>query len=219
MYTKKSLADQVLIAVLGGKLTEDANVWFEDIAAYIPAAISFVLQQDIDERIERESLQQRRMRSNIMPVVNNEYTFVYDLVVLHDDARDLHFMNLPGKLIKLSSTKGISQIVPYNGVPLTIVKNQGETIGLENIGQAFAWIEYYTNVDKVMIQGHRPAVTNLLVHAAIDPADMNDSDPLPIPQHLELKVVEICVSFFTKQRGIPADPVADNSDVNEVRYN
>lgn len=216
MYTKEQLIDQVLINVSGGELSDDVNVWREDIEAFVPAAIAAALVEDLQFRLERESLQNRRMGVNIMPKAGSEYTLTYLLDVLFDEDRTLHYILPPGRLLKLPGESGLSQVVPLNGRPATIVRGQGETIGLEEVGQVFAWVEHYKDEDRIILYNHSPTVKQVLLHAIIGPGDLNDDDILPLPDHLETRVLEFCTAFFREQRGMPADPKLDNTDVNEI---
>lgn len=214
--TKSGMIDQVLLKVSGGKLSPDVNVWREDIEHYLPAVIAAVINQDAEDKLDQELRRARVSRDMVIRPHGTQYSLNYVLTVQHDDERQLHYVIPPGRLLRLSQQKGLNMVGPLNGAPYIIVSGQAETIGLEVVDQVFAWVEDYTDEDRIMLTSMNPEVNSVITRLTLNPDSLTDSTLLPIPEYLEVAAVEMLSNFFLEQRQTPADGIVNKSDVNEA---
>jgi len=202
-YTKRELADQILLKVNGGKPSQDTRVRREDIYKYVPAAVNYAMtkQYYINSQDGYKQLP-------------DDFIATYESVpVQFNAARELYYVQLPARIISLPRNIGLDTISPMKGftnfVETSFSSRQLDSYSLKHMAdQVLYWIEF----DKVYFEQLSDLVTELLVRMIASVDDLSPDDQLPIPPGMEVEVLKIVEEFFLEQRKIPADTLDNNNN-------
>lgn len=214
--TKGVLVDLILLAVSGGKLSIDNNVWRDDIAAYLPAVVAEAVRQDAyQKRAEsRADMAVTGILDFFTPV--EFYKEVVATPVL-DPVTKKYYVILP-ELLDLPAGWNVQSARPAGTFDADYIRLPGfqSFIGAQELGQPFFWVQKKGIEFRMYFSAMLEPVQAVAAMVAVSPSALEDGDELPIPAGLERWVIDTAVQHFRGQAGIPADSIYDDKGVNET---
>ena len=209
--TKGELISQVLLNVTGGQPTQDSNVKRADIENYIESAINYALVESI-----REARVIARSEGDItQPYVSSDYLKVYQcLDVSFDEKRDLKYLDLPFELISLHNNAALGNVWSVKGnIVLRKALSQAHLFGIGEIGNTvFYWHEKIDDKDRLWFNTKNPYLQQVNVSAVPSIKDLDREDLIPMPSGREVRVMDLAIDFFRRQRFGMADNLNNNVD-------
>lgn len=208
-YTKGELVEQIYLRVSGGKLSDDVHIQRVDIEPYLAAAINYAMVKEIRIR-KREAIMNGEWDSDLDP----DFLGTYYPEIQTDDQRGLRYAELPVKIQSLPGNLGLQEVFPlYGEVNFVKIKGQFEVTGLNRVLKCpIYWFETVGISQRVYFKNLSRAVTKVAVRAVASIQDLEDEDVVPVPPGMEVEIIDICVGFFTGQRQMPSDMIANNND-------
>jgi hypothetical protein len=211
---KGALVDSVYINLSGGKLSDDVHVQREDIATYLPAAISWAI-------VKKDRMDKREFA--IDGILNNsvsaDLTHTYCVEEIKEDCkRGLMYIDLPVPIQALDNNRGVVSMFPTKGE--TSFRKvggpnhfQGEGMKMALSAVTIFWYEKSTDGDKIYIKNLSPFVKAVNVQLVPSIPELDDDDTLPIPAGMEVEIIDLCIQYFRMQvYGGEADYIVDNKD-------
>lgn len=205
--TKGELIEVVLLAVAGGKLSSESDVWREDIRVYLPAAV----RQAVKEYIYETKAQDRAER-----MVNHGIDEGLLSTVIRtpekDTSRGLWYIQLP-KVMPLPHGWFLASASPQKSgaVQYALFPSQAATVAVEEFMTGiYGWPE--ADSSRVYFSDMALPVCPMMVRAAVDVEGLEDSDESNVYSMVEARVIELCKAHFREQRGTPKDALLDNQD-------
>lgn len=213
---KGEAIDTILIQVNGGTLSQDSNVMRADIAAYLPAAIAAAAKMDAI---------QKRQEARADATVTGLYSYFpstefYSEVVrtpVLDSVTGKYYIEMPD-LLDLPNgwnTMGARPVGSFS-VDYIRLSNPSSLIGVDYMSQSFFWIIKNGKQLRMYFSTLPFPIQDVAVQAALSPMAQEDDDELNISPGMEDFVIQSAVNFFRGQRTIPADPILDDKDVNDM---
>jgi len=213
--TKGTLIDLILLGVTGGKLSVDNNVWRDDIAAYLPAAVAEAVKRDaFEKRAEaRQDLALTGLFEFFWPV---EFFKEVIATPVKDTVSDKYYIELPA-LLDLPNGWNVGSARPVGTFDVDYIRLPGfqSAIGLQDIGQTFYWVSNRAGKFRAYFSSLPFPIQDVAVLAAVSPSDLDDGDEVPIPPGMENYVIQTAVRHFTGQATMPADAILDDKGINE----
>lgn len=193
--------------VQGMKPSTDSSVKRVDIKAYLPAAINYAMNEKY-----YIGLQTERDTGSLPKLFVATYE---DLEVKRSEERALSFVEMPAEPIALPNDSGIEMVSAMQGkVSYYPMRNQHQLSGYERFtgGNTGYWIEgkriYFNQIS--------PLVKSVLVRMTASVDDLKPDDRVPVPAGMEANVIQMCVDYFVRGRGLPQDDIVNNvDDVNQ----
>lgn len=203
--TKGQLIEQVYLRVIGGVNSQDVNVERVDIASYVAAAAKWYQRKYYYEYRQFEGFYG----------FDEAGLVTYKLTATPDaDRTDLLVATLPVKPMELPGGFAVDSVMPIEGIiPFVRVRGQNWLTGLSRMPDLVAW---WLEKDKVYLY-NAGKLCELLVRAIPDPVGLSDEDEIGLPAGGDLEVINLAVEFFTGQRSMPADLIADGTDAPSQR--
>jgi len=201
--TVGEFVEQVFILVEGGQLTQDTNIFREDIRNYLPSLANyFITKQYFINKQDGES------------IVPSDFIATYeDVEVLYDDRRGKSYIELPVPLVTLPKDMGLQMVSPMKGTytfaRLPIQAEQHMATVYQNVPDT-VW--YMLEGAKVFLINIPKEVETLLVRTVVNIHTLSDNDYFPIPSGDVVAALDKCVEFFLKQKGIMPDQGNDNRE-------
>lgn len=214
--TKGEIIDQAFIQVTGGVLSQDSNVKRFEIANMLPPVMADMMKQaQYRDRAEaRAEMAMTRMGPSYAPPL--EYYKELVVTPVKDEVTCQYYLPLP-KLLDLPYNWNVANVRVSGSFMVDVIraKNHSELIGLPNIGQMFYWVVNEGYGHKMWLSMVNLPVQPLVVTAVVSPDALEDDDEVPCPPSVEHSVISLLVDRYRAQRGMPADSVVDDSDINE----
>lgn len=209
--------DLILLAVTGGRLTQESSVQRAEIRALLPAAIDRFLTAEM--RLRRQEARQDVMDGFASTWDDGTFFVGYDLTPALDSTRKSWYVTLPGKLVQIPGQRGISTVHPvkYPTQPFAAAKIPAALAGAEGIlgSQVFYWPEVSGDETKVWLYNYTGFDCDITVWALLNSVDLGDDAQMPIPNDIIPDALEWLRNWFMAQRGTVADNDKDDSDINE----
>lgn len=203
--TRGQYIDSVHQMVNGGDINDSNEVWREDIAVLLPAAMNFALVGGMFDQGNQEN--DRDIPGTfIYPVLN------IDLII----QPNLVYFTVPKNIVPLASDRGIRMITSPGGDHLYEKMN-------DNL---YAQWHYYKNI-MVGQRFHRvvgtqinlynkPALeTTANAYLIVSAEQYNDTDELPVPAGKEFVVIQQLFTLVMKQRAEAQQNIQFKSDINK----
>jgi hypothetical protein len=207
-YTKGELIDQLYIKVTGGQLSPDVNVKRVDIAAYMAQAINNVIVSYI-----RATKREDEDNSSGIDV---EFYKTYFPTLLYDNRMDLYYLVLPSRLQQLPSGQGIASVAPtHSRVPFTRVRTMYQPVGFSHVLGTYYWYEKIagdTDEERLYFENLGSPIPDILLRMIPSFEGMNDNEIVSVPAGLEINILDLANKWFSEQRRMPADMLANNND-------
>lgn len=202
------IVDLVLLAVNGGQFSSESAVQRPDVEAYVPAAIDLAVREEAILL-----LRLRKQDGSSDAAIGSEFYTKYKLVPSVDSESGLYYVELPS-LVSIPGLLAIQSITPAKN-PLDTVVVVSSVKHLIDMDLKQAWIERYGDKTRIYFRGvdqSCPVYVSAMTQASSSGAD----GEVKLPGGLDARVIEICVAHFRQQRGMPADVIVDNHDVNKA---
>lgn len=203
--TKGQLIEQVYLRVIGGVNSQDVNVERVDIASYVAAAVKWY---------QRKYYYEFRQYEGVYGF-DETGLVTYKLTATPDtDRPDFLVATLPVKPLELPGGFAIDSVMPIEGiVPFVRIRGQNWLTGLARLADMVSW---WLEKDKIYLY-NAGKMCELLVRAIPDPVGISDEEEIGLPAGGDLEVINLAVQFFTGQRSMPADLIADGTDAPNQR--
>lgn len=205
LYTKAQAIDQIYLLIHGGQPSPDVNVRRADIALLMAAAINYVLTNEIRAR--------RRESGNTD--VDAEFLATYYCDVIYDDQRGLNYILMPVQIVSIPGGAGLNSVAALQADnPFVKSKDQYEISYLLRItpNTTYYWYERVGDQERVYFKNISPVVMKVMIRAIASINKLQDNDLIPIPDGMEMQIFPLVRDWFTGQRQMPADMVANNKD-------
>lgn len=215
--TKAEIIDQVFIQVLGGVLTQDANVKRAEIENMLPPVMAAVMTNaQYQGRAEARAEYAATRLGSYAPA--QEFYKVVEVTPVRDENTCRYYAVLP-KLLDLPNNWNVSNVRVKASFDTDIVRvrSHSDLLGIPNTGQKFYWVVNEGHGHKMWFSDLNVPVQNLIVTAVVSPDALEMTDEVPCPPSVEAEVVSLLVQTFRNQRTMPADDVTDDNDINEQR--
>lgn len=208
--TKGEMIESIYLNVVGGMPTDDVDVQKAEIAVYLAAAINYEMVADIRNR-KREQAALGEWDTG----VDTDFLGTIEEPVLYDDQRGLKYVKLNTRMQSLPGNGGLQDVYPTKG-ERNFVKMRGpfDAVGLDQVmtQQTLYWFENVGADQRVYFRNISPSVTTVIIRLITSIQDLDDDDQVPVPPGLEVAIIDRCVQFFTRQREMPDDELANNKD-------
>jgi len=193
--TKAQIVEQVLLAVSGGKLTEEGSVRREDIESLLPAAIEMA----IDQRDQESVMYNLRLSrtQGVYPTQQGEFLSSSIVSLTHDADRHLYYYPLPSKAI--AATSYIPELRPIQGDPYIYVSSQSAIMSIPDCGLVFWWIENYNGFKVMTTPLGMPACEHIL-KLRLSTDGIADNVELGLGPGVEFRVISMLSEFFNYQK-------------------
>ena len=213
--TKGVLIESAYLNIMGGELSQDANVRREDLNAYLPTAVARAWTQEMfANRAEARAEVSVNGFSSFAP--GPEFYKEVSITPTKNAVTCLYDVRLP-KLLDLPNNwnvLGARSVASYN-TDFIRVNSYRDAIGLDGIGPVFYWI-VNDGISFKAIFGELPApVQDVVFTIAISPEALSMTDEVPYPPSVLNTTINMLVAYFRSQRGTPADSKLDGSDIND----
>jgi len=205
--TKGELIESVLIAVTGGMLTSESNVWREDIRTYVPAAIREAVKGYIYELKAQNRADQFKSKG-----IDEGLLTTVTRTPIKDAERNLWYVQLP-QVMPLPNGWGLASVLPQKSgaVQYANVPSQASLTGTGDFLPTAVWLE--ADSSRVYFTDMSLPVCPVIVRAAIDVTALADDEQSPVYSMVEGRVIEMCRQFFMAQRLGASDGLLDNQDL------
>lgn len=209
--------DLVLLAVNGGRLTQESSVQRAEIRALLPVAIDRFLT--IEMRLRQSDARQDGADGFSSIWDDGSFFGIYTLTPVKDTTRNMFYVTLPGVLVHMPKQRAISTVHPvkYPTQPFVKASHPSTLAGAEGIlgGQTFYWPETAADATKVWLYNYTGFDCDVEVWALLSTVSLDDTDQLPVPGNIIPDALEWLRNWFMQQRGTVADNDKDDSDINE----
>ena len=213
-YQKGEAIEQVLLLVLGGKLTTQSQIKREDISPYLCAACQAVWDDDMKER---KIMEMRSKRSGVnFTYTESDIKTAQTLVVTKDKVRNALFATVPFT-IQAYAGQMMWNVYPLEGFePFYKIESRAELSGMDDLmGMKYALLESRADEQRIYIYG--AIVGSIVLEAPFNFNALKDEDYLPIPAGRELDVIQKCVEFFSIQNGNPVNLTVNQANDKDER--
>jgi hypothetical protein len=201
LASKKKLAELILRRIEGGDRSDDSQIDIREVILLIEQKAAEILRTDyFIQRKEGEKS------------INGELIArFYDIEVLHDEKRNLNYILLPTRFLRLPGDIGIHHLsfqgdeqnafIPQSTGSLALRK-RSPAKGLEgNIG-------YWPEADRVYFNQRIKKDGCLVFGKFVFPMD-SDSDNLPVPADIENGIL---LAVLAQLKNMPQDKVVDSNN-------
>lgn len=204
--TKGELIEAVLLAVTGGKLSSESDVWREDIRVYLPSAV-----RDAVKAYIYETKAQDRADRMVNHGVDEGLLSTITRTPIKDAERGLWYIQLP-KVMPLPHGWFLASAYPQKSgsAQYALVPSQASALGAEEFLGIYGWPE--ADSSRVYFSDMALPICPVIVRAAVDVEGLLDTDSSNVYSMVEARVIEICKAHFREQRGTPKDELLDNQD-------
>jgi len=209
--------DLILLAVTGGRLTQENSVQRAEIRVLLPAAIDKFLT--LEMRLRRQEARQDAMDGFASLWDDGTFFGIYTLTPAQDTTKGMWCVTLPGKLAQIPGQRSLGLVVPvkYPTKPFVQAKHPAALAGAEGIlgSQVFCWPETIGDASKIWLYNYSGFDCDLEVWALLNSVDLGDDAELPVPGNIVPDALDWLKKWFMEQRGTVADNDKDDSDINE----
>lgn len=211
--TKGELIELIWLAVIGGKPSPDVTVKRIDIRAMLPALIGDALLV-YNREARRDQLQEiRAYGATSEGRLPSELLRTITFTPVKDDARGLHYYDLPKAVYNLPTQSGIQSVFPSNGGVYVRVGGPEVIAGIPDTDSVFFWYERQdSGNERLYIKGLGLPLCTHYARVLFRPDTVGDNDEIPIPQGFEKYVIDAGVKHFGLQRQMPADYEINDHD-------
>jgi len=215
--TKANAIDLILLYVLGGKLSQDANVKRVDIEAYFDVAMATAVKSGVFDGIAAE----RNYSGSAAVLPNYGVTSsIYSPFVgvpTKDADSGLYKLQLP-KVLALDNDWAIQSVFPEKGKsPYIRMRSRFSMLGVEYLmgGYPYFYVEYQSSGPALYILNISEPVCAVRCLIAQAPSTLDNDTELPYEDSIVAKAIDMAKQHFQGQRSIPADDLANTKDINE----
>ena len=184
--------------------TSDSIITPERVEVYMPAAVGYVMLVQYRNQIrfdDTRDLPEDFILPYILPVAKDELGHKYSTFTV----RPLSF----------PQNRGIRFVGPEDYSDKYIVQSEGAIHAFKFYNQTLD-----AGIVRVRPEGNRLYFQNLpdsaekvKVKIVPNPIDLNEDDELPLPAGYEVDVMDIMEKFFTGEKAVPKDFIADQKDI------
>lgn len=200
--TKSVFAENVLIAMGGGVLTNELAIQRVDIFAFLPAAVNYALTAGRNTSLSQEG------NRDLPSMFYGTFT---DLVI--DRSSNTAFVTLPKGYVPLYGNEGVRSVfddcgnyyAPLMDADRRLIKAYKDKL----TEQGFY---YPIGKNKLEVYPTNPLVEMLNGEYIVRVQDLGDDDELPLPADTEMMAVQLLAQWFTDPRKRPADLINNKSD-------
>lgn len=213
--TKGELIEVAYINIMGGELTQDANVRREDIEYYLPTAVAVALKNSMfQDRAEARAELSVSGFSSFTP--SPEFYKEYKATPKKDDINCEYQVFLPA-LLDLPNNWNVINAYPASGTVSDYIRvpARRDLIGLDNLGPVFYYLTNNGAGTKAVFPVLPEPVSDIVFTIAISPEALEMTDQMYLPPSVENTVIRILEDHFRQQRFNPADPLMDGNDIND----
>jgi hypothetical protein len=220
--TKAEAVDIILLYVVGGKLSQDANVRRAEINVYLDKALASAIKAGVFEGMvgERQLSASSAILPNYGPMspIYSPFTGTPE----KDTVTGLYKLQLP-KVIPLDNDWAVRMAYPEKASnnPYIRMRSPFEMNGAENMmgDKGFYYIEYQNAGPVLWFVNMAMPVCEATVLLAKSVESLGDDELLPYPGDIIMNAIEISKRHFVGQRQMPADDTGNIKDINEqVRH-
>ena len=210
--TRKEAVDLVLLAVLGGKLSDDANVQRAEVEAYMNVAYAGAIKAVV---VDGQALQSspKTGSAQLGSALNNLYK-PHVGTPEKDDDRNMWKLVLPG-VLPLPGSSGVSIVYPQKNPNLPYMRfdNAIAAAGAAHITSVMPAF----HVEEATIWFHAyPLPVHPVVAMCCPSIDTFGADEeLPFPKEVDGVALKLATDWFRDQRQTMADNISDDKDLNE----
>jgi len=200
--TKAELVSQALIRIEGGAITVDSTVHWGEMETYLCMAVNYVMVGQYWAENKAEG------GHNINPLL---YTVFENVVIQQDSTTKRYYFNLPKRLITLPKARALEVNTMCGKMCYPL--NQGDNALERFYGELKPVISYFPEGQTKVWLYNKPAlVSKVRTKQWVHVADLDDDDEVILPSEGDVKVVDLMVDFFMKERQTPQDYTQDNRD-------
>lgn len=214
--TKAEIIDQAWIQVMGGVLTQDANVKRVDIENLLPPVMAMVMTNAVFQgRAEARAELSVRSIGSYAPAI--EYYKEVVVTPVLDEQTCVYCADLP-KLLDLPNMWNTINARPIKSfsVDLIRVQSHASLIGAPETPQMFYWITSRGNGQKAWFPNLLEPVQDIVITAVVSPDALEGTDEVPCPPSVESQIIAMLVQTYRQQRGFPGDTILDDKDINDM---
>lgn len=208
--TKGQIVDLILLSVLGGKLSDDANVQRAEISAYLPLAMAQAIKVVMVDSLSLAA----RTNPRVPGTAFNQIYTPYVSTPEWDNVRGLHKVAIEGGVINALDDGGVAMAypeknpsAPYMRLPNAIFMAGMEAMALFPSFHAENGTVYFHNLQQPV----GPVV--IMRIKGID--DLGDDEDIPLNDDVIGAAITIAESWFRRQASGISDSISDNKDKNE----
>lgn len=210
--TKAELIDQVYLYISSGKLSQDITVRRPDIRNMLSAAMQYaVLVYSREER--RDTLSDIRLMGPVGGATgkwSQEILSTIEAVPEEDAARGLHYVNIPGRIMRMPGSYGLDDVLTKCNTPYQKVGGPKELFGLPLFDTVYYWFERVNNTEKVYFKNIGMPVGTHYIRVILNVDDLQDTDEVPLPN--EFDAIRLMAEYFLGVRQMPVDIVNDDKE-------
>jgi hypothetical protein len=214
--TRGELTELILLAMVGGKLTNDSNVKREEINVFLPAALATASRDAI---FEQRAQARADLAAGVLSSFDNDPAFYkpFTATPVKDDTNGFYYIVLP-QLMALPHNWETRTAYIQKNPAAPFVKMMGATAfaGAERYlnGISGYWVEYGI-APKMYFTSMPYPICPVIAEIVQSPEGLGQDDTLPYPDAVIEKSIRYAERHFGIQVSRPADNRSDNKDVNE----
>lgn len=218
------LVDLVLLSVNGGEFTSEAAVQRPDVESYVPQAAHTVIRNAVFG-LKADKRSELGATGSIGVQIDPGFFETYTLTVAFDETRQIHYADLPSVIQSWPGDNGINAVFGKTNPGLTFVKVNGaqEYSAFGDLADAMSvyWHEPASSgtsyFSRIFLPSADDGVCDIMVRAALEISPALGETRIPLPVGLEAMVCQMAIEWFRGQRGMPADNLLTNNDVNATQ--
>jgi len=213
--TKGVLIESAYLSIMGGELTQDANVRREDLNAYLPTAVARAWKQEMfGDRAEARA----EVSVNGFGSFSPSPEFYSEVVItpVKNDVTCAYSATLP-KLLDLPNNWNVLNARPVASFDIDYIRvtSHRDAIGLEGLGPVFYWVTNTASRTVANFVDLPVPIQDIVFTVAISPEALALTDEVPYPPSVLNTAINMMVAYFRQQRSVPADAELDGNDIND----
>lgn len=208
--TKNQLVDQVYLAVVGGKPTQDSNVQRVDIESLADAAIEMAAYETNRE----QSLLNLRQASitGVLPQSKGRINSTYYIEPVQDSSRALYYLPLPAQPIRPQHGP-LAEVSPKQGGTYIYATSQNDAeSAMSGLGLTFYWLESIGGEARLYIRGIGFPVCEHVVKIQMPLSEIPGDVNLGLGESIAMRAVNLLTDFFRNQAMSPQDLRMNQTD-------
>lgn len=206
--TKGAVIDLILLNVLGGKLSDDANVQRGEVDAYLDIAYAMAAKAVVVESLSLQGASQ-------MGAAFNTVLSPFTGTPTKDSDRDLWRLDLP-RVLPVEGNDGVVIVYPQKNpsMPYLRMDNAISYAGASHLGDLMPSFHVESNV--VWFHNYPMPVHPVVAMICPSVSAQEDTDELAYPEGITARALQYAEAWFRKQRETMADPTSNDKDLNEA---
>lgn len=208
MITKTEAIDLILLNVLGGKLSDDANVQRGEVDAYMDIAYGLAIKNVVvEQQLSEKTLSQ-------LGAAFNHVMVPYTGTPTKDEARSLWRLDLPA-ILPAAGNDGVGMVYPEKNPSMPYVR-MDNAISFAGSPQLLSIMpSFHVEGSIVWLHAYSMPVHPLIAMICPSVSLMDPEEEIKYPDAVTGNALKIAVEWFRGQRETLADPISNDKDLNE----